>query len=270
MQAVVSSDSRAVSSRDVQSGTMLTFDSVTLRHGEGFVLDRLTFALEPGRATALVGPSGCGKSTVLRLAAALLLPEAGRIAIGAQAVTPRNATELRQRLGYVLQEGGLFPHMTAAQNVTLMARYLGWSTERIAARVGELLELIHLTHDHLARYPSRLSGGERQRVSLARALMLDPALLLLDEPLGALDPIVRHDLQRELRQLFRQLRKTVLFVTHDVAEAGYLADDLILMRDGGIVQRGTLRELVEAPAGEFVTNFVAAQRQLADVLSDRA
>jgi osmoprotectant transport system ATP-binding protein len=247
---------------------MLTFDAVTLRHGEGFVIDRLTFALEAGRTTALIGPSGCGKSTVLRLAAALLAPESGRVAIGAQELTPGNAYELRRRLGYVLQEGGLFPHMTAEQNVTLMARHLGWSATRIAARIEEMLELIHLTPGHLARHPSRLSGGERQRVSLARALMLDPALLLLDEPLGALDPIVRHELQRELGQLFRKLRKTVLFVTHDVAEAAYLADDLILMRDGRIVQRGPLRELVEAPAAEFVANFVAAQRQLADVLSE--
>ncbi len=185
-------------------------------------------------------------------------------------MTPHNANGLRHRLGYVLQEGGLFPHMTASENLTLMARHLGWDRSRIDARVTELLALIHLTPDHLARHPSRLSGGERQRVSLARALMLDPELLLLDEPLGALDPIVRHDLQRELRQLFRTLRKTVLLVTHDIAEAGYLADHLILMRNGEIVQRGSLNDLVSAPADEFVARFVAAQRQLDDVLSETA
>jgi osmoprotectant transport system ATP-binding protein len=247
---------------------MLTFEDVTLRLPGGFGLEGLSFALEPGRTTALVGPSGCGKSTVLRLAAALLLPRSGLISIGSQVLTPRNANTLRHRLGYVLQEGGLFPHMTAADNVTLMARHLRWDASRVQARVTELLSLVRLTPDHLARGPAGLSGGERQRVSLARALMLDPALLLLDEPLGALDPIVRHELQRELRQLFRALRKSVLFVTHDIAEAGYLADDLILMRDGRIVQRGGLKELVEAPADAFVADFVAAQRQLADVLSE--
>jgi osmoprotectant transport system ATP-binding protein len=249
---------------------MLTFEEVTLRLPEGFALERLSFALEPGRTTALVGPSGCGKSTVLRLAAALLTPESGRVSIGAQQLTPANANALRHRLGYVLQEGGLFPHMTAAENVTLMARHLRWDAARIESRVGELLALIHLTPDHLARRPSSLSGGERQRMSLARALMLDPALLLLDEPLGALDPIVRHELQRELRQLFRALGKTVLVVTHDIAEAGYLADDLILMREGRIVQRGVLRQLVEAPADPFVAGFIAAQRQLDDVLEERS
>jgi osmoprotectant transport system ATP-binding protein len=249
---------------------MLTFDEVTLRLPEGFALERLSFAIEPGRTTALVGPSGCGKSTVLRLAAALLIPESGRVSIGAQRLTPENANALRHRLGYVLQEGGLFPHMTAAENVTLMARHLRWDAARTEARVAELLALIHLTPDHLARRPLSLSGGERQRVSLARALMLEPALLLLDEPLGALDPIVRHELQRELRQLFRALGKTVLFVTHDIAEAGYLADDLMLMRDGRIVQRGRLRELVETPADAFVAGFIAAQRQLDDVLAERS
>ena len=246
---------------------MLTFEEVTLRLPEGFALEHLSFALEPGRTTALVGPSGCGKSTVLRLAVALLLPQSGRVSIGSQALTPRNANLLRHHLGYVLQEGGLFPHMTAGENVTLMARHLRWDASRVHARLTELLALIHLTPDHMARRPAELSGGERQRVSLARALMLDPALLLLDEPLGALDPIVRHELQRELRQLFRALQKSVLLVTHDIAEAGYLADDLILMRDGRIVQRGSLKELVEAPADAFVADFVGAQRQLADVLA---
>ena len=247
---------------------MLTFEEVTLRMPEGFALERLSFALEPGRTTALVGPSGCGKSTVLRLAAALLEPDSGSVLIGSQILTRRNANALRHRLGYVLQEGGLFPHMTAAENMTLMARHLRWAESRIDRRLTELLALMHLTPDHLLRRPASLSGGERQRVSLARALMLDPALLLLDEPLGALDPIVRYDLQRELRQLFRALRKSVLFVTHDIAEAGYLADDLILVRDGRIVQRGSLKELVDAPVDAFVADFVAAQRQLADVLSE--
>jgi osmoprotectant transport system ATP-binding protein len=166
-----------------------------------------------------------------------------------------------------LPEGFALEHLSFALE-TLMARHLRWRGSRIDDRVTQLLALIHLTPDHLLRRPSNLSGGERQRVSLARALMLDPELLLLDEPLGALDPIVRHELQRELRQLFRELRKTVLFVTHDIVEAGYLADELILMRDGRTVQRGPLRDLVDAPADAFVADFVAAQRQLGDVLSE--
>lgn len=245
---------------------MLHFDSVRIRHSTRFAIEELTLRLESGRTTALVGPSGCGKSTVLKLAAGLLTPEAGQIRIGAQTLTAANANRLRHRLGYVLQEGGLFPHLSARDNVSLMARYLGWQPRRVAERIQELIDLMQLSAAHLDRHPAQLSGGERQRISLARALMLDPDLLLLDEPLGALDPIVRHDLQRELRGLFRRLGKTVLFVTHDVAEAGYLADELVLMRAGRVVQRGTLRQLIATPAEAFVEQFVGAQRQLHEVL----
>lgn len=245
---------------------MLHFDSVRIRHSARFAIEELTLRLESGRTTALVGPSGCGKSTVLKLAAGLLTPEAGQIRIGAQTLTAANANRLRHRLGYVLQEGGLFPHLSARDNVSLMARYLGWQPRRVAERIQELIDLMQLSAAHLDRHPAQLSGGERQRISLARALMLDPDLLLLDEPLGALDPIVRHDLQRELRGLFRRLGKTVLFVTHDVAEAGYLADELVLMRAGRVVQRGTLRQLIATPAEAFVEQFVGAQRQLHEVL----
>jgi len=245
---------------------VLHFDSVRIRHSARFAIEELTLRLESGRTTALVGPSGCGKSTVLKLAAGLLTPEAGQIRIGAQTLTAANANRLRHRLGYVLQEGGLFPHLSARDNVSLMARYLGWQPRRVAERIQELIDLMQLSAAHLDRHPAQLSGGERQRISLARALMLDPDLLLLDEPLGALDPIVRHDLQRELRGLFRRLGKTVLFVTHDVAEAGYLADELVLMRAGRVVQRGTLRQLIATPAEAFVEQFVGAQRQLHEVL----
>jgi osmoprotectant transport system ATP-binding protein len=247
--------------------TMLALDAVTLHHGPGFALRQFSLAIAPAQVTALVGPSGCGKSTVLRLAAGLLVPEQGRVLVAGRVLDAKTANELRRRLGYVLQEGGLFPHLTALENVTLMARFLGWPKERIAARVDELLALVQLTPDKIDRRPAQLSGGERQRVSLARALMLDPDLLLLDEPLGALDPIVRHDLQRELRDLFRRLGKAVVVVTHDVAEAGYLASDVVLMRAGAIVQRGSLVDLVRAPADDFVAQFVAAQRQLGDVTS---
>ena len=195
------------------------------------------------------------------------MPDAGEVIVCGQRLDRRNVLAIRHRIGFVLQEGGLFPHLTARDNVTLMARHLGWAAREIAARLDALLTLTQLPSSLLDRFPARLSGGERQRVSLARALMLDPEVLLLDEPLGALDPIVRHDLQRELRDLFARLGKTVLLVTHDVAEAGYLARELILMRDGSIVQRGALADLVDHPAEKFVADFVGAQRQLDDVLA---
>ena len=249
---------------------MLELDDVTLRLGPTFALRNCSLRVDAARTIALVGPSGCGKSTILRLASGLLKPDSGRIVLAGQSFEPANASALRRRLGFVLQEGGLFPHLSAGDNVTLMARYVGWSESQVAARLQMLLELVHLTDEHMRRRPSQLSGGERQRVSLARALMLDPDLLLLDEPLGALDPIVRHDLQRELRELIRRLRKAVLVVTHDVAEAGYLADELVIMRDGRIIQSGTLAQLIEAPADDFVARFVSAQRQLADVIAELA
>lgn len=249
---------------------MLSFESTTLRHDERFAIGPIDLQLDRGTTTAIVGPSGCGKSTLLRLAAGLLLPDSGRIFIAGEPLQPGNVLEHRRRLGYVLQEGGLFPHLTARRNVTLMASYLGWPPTVVAHRLGELIELTRLSAALLDSYPASLSGGERQRVSLARALMLDPQLLLLDEPLGALDPIVRYDLQRELRDLFARLGKTVLIVTHDVAEAGYLARDLVLMHDGRIAQTGTLAELVATPADDFVARFVGAQRQIADVLESTA
>jgi len=249
---------------------MLEFDAVALDYTSGVGVGPLTFQVAANQVTALVGPSGCGKSTVLRLAAGLLAPSSGAVSVAGECLTAANVVALRRRLGYVLQEGGLFPHLTAADNVTLMARYLRWDAARIDKRLQELLELVQLPREYLARYPGQLSGGERQRVSLARSLMLDPDLLLLDEPLGALDPVVRHDLQRELRGLIRRLGKAVLFVTHDVAEAGYIADDLIVMRAGRFVQRGSLRELLMTPADDAVARFLEAQRQIADVVAESA
>jgi osmoprotectant transport system ATP-binding protein len=249
---------------------MLSFDDVVVGYASGVRVGPLSFDVSSRQTTALVGPSGCGKSTVLRLAAGLLIPSTGCVSMAGEPLTDANITGLRRRLGYVLQEGGLFPHLSAAANITLMARFVGWSPERIDSRLHELTDLVQLPRELLVRRPAQLSGGERQRVSLARALMLDPDLLLLDEPLGALDPIVRHDLQRELRALMRRLGKAVLLVTHDVAEAGYIADDLIVMRDGAFVQRGPLRELLSAPADESVARFLQSQRQLADVVTEIA
>src|SRR6185295_16595461 len=166
------------------------------------------------------------------------------------------------RIGYVIQEGGLFPHLTAAENVALVARDQGWTEERISARIRELLELTQISSDLLPRFPGQLSGGQRQRVALMRALMLDPELLLLDEPLTALDPMVRSSLQRELKEVFQRLRKSVLFVTHDMAEAAFVAGEMAIMRAGKILQRGAFRDLVRQPADPFVTEFIRAQRVL--------
>jgi osmoprotectant transport system ATP-binding protein len=213
-----------------------------------------------GKNTVLIGPSGCGKSTLLRLLNGLLRPDAGSVLFDGGEVSPANAQAVRRRMGYVIQDGGLFPHLTARGNAGLLAGHLGWSRQRIAARAAELAHLVRLAEDLLDRYPAQLSGGQRQRVSLMRALMLDPQVLLLDEPLGALDPIVRSELQEDLREVFRSVGKTVVLVTHDIGEAWYFGDVLVLMRDGVIAQQGTLDDLMERPADPFVTRFVNAQR----------
>jgi osmoprotectant transport system ATP-binding protein len=163
-------------------------------------------------------------------------------------------------MGYVIQDGGLFPHLTAAGNVTLLARHLGWGPAKLGERLRELAELTRLSPAQLDRYPAQLSGGQRQRVGLMRALMLEPDLLLMDEPLGALDPMVRAQLQADLKGIFRQLKKTVLLVTHDMGEAAYLGDEIALMREGRIVQRGGFEELLARPAEPFVSEFIRAQR----------
>jgi len=217
----------------------------------------------PPRATlALVGPSGSGKSTVLRIVAGLIAPDRGEVLVGDTPMSATTKRALRLRMGYVIQEGGLFPHLTAYENVALMGRELGWNAERVRARVTELAGLVGLSVDWLARYPAQLSGGQRQRVGLMRALLLDPEVLLLDEPLGALDPLIRARLQEDLRDIVRRLQKTALLVTHDMAEAAFLGDEIALLRDGRVVQRGTARALLDHPADPFVTEFIRAQRVL--------
>ncbi len=210
--------------------------------------------LPRGRTTVLLGPSGSGKSTLLRLCMGLVAPDAGEIRFDG-GVLDRAA---RRRIGYVIQEGGLFPHLTARQNVALPARRK--TRDEIDARVAELAEMVQLPVALLARYPTELSGGQRQRVSLMRALMLDPEALLLDEPFGALDPIIRAELQTDLRRIAQRLAKTMVMVTHDLGDAATLGDDIILLRAGRVVQRGPLDELVRAPVDPFVTQFIEAQR----------
>ena len=232
------------------------------RYDGTLVVDVPSFRVEPRTTLALIGPSGCGKSTLLRLVIGLLKPDRGVVRIGGRAMEPSSRRALRLRTGYVIQEGGLFPHLTAEANVAIVARDLGWARSRIEPRITELADLTRLTGPMLRRYPAELSGGQRQRVALMRALMLDPELLLLDEPLAALDPMIRSGLQEELQALFEKLRKTVLLVTHDIAEAAFLGGEIALMRQGRIVQRGTIEDLTRRPADPFVTEFIRAQRPL--------
>ena len=223
-------------------------------------LGPLSLEVPAGRTTVLIGPSGCGKSTLVRLLIGLVRPDEGAILFDGVALTPATVRAVRLRVGYVIQDGGLFPNMTARQNVTLMARHLGRDRAMIAARVDSLAELTRFPADGLDRYLHQLSGGQRQRVGLMRALMLEPDALLLDEPLGALDPLVRADLQAELRDIFRTLGKTVVLVTHDLGEAAFFADRIVLLRDGRIAQQGSPGDLWHRPADPFVTRFVQAQR----------
>ncbi|MGA9522734.1 MAG: ATP-binding cassette domain-containing protein [Myxococcaceae bacterium] len=241
---------------------MFELRAIEKRYGEHTALDGVDLTVPPKETLVLLGPSGCGKSTILKVMIGLVRPDRGEVRFAGEPVVPERSRALRRRMGYVVQGGGLFPHLTARANVTLMARRNGWSTERINARIEELTVLTRYPGDALHRLPAELSGGQAQRVSLMRALMLDPEVLLLDEPLGALDPITRFDLQEELRSIFARLGKTVVLVTHDLGEAVFFADEIALMRDGRIVQRGTLRALVERPVEPFVTRFVNAHRSL--------
>jgi osmoprotectant transport system ATP-binding protein len=243
---------------------MFELHQVTRRYGDALALDRVDLRIAPGRSTALIGPSGAGKSSVLRMLLGLEWPDAGEVRFQGEPLRRNTLLAQRRRIGYVIQEGGLFPHLSARDNATLLAQTLGWARPQIDARLHELATLCHLPEALLARYPAELSGGQRQRVGLIRALLLDPPVLLLDEPLGALDPIVRHELQTQMRELFALLGKTVVLVTHDVAEAAYLGDTLVLMRNGRVVQQGSVRELLDAPAEPFVGQFLHAQRTLED------
>jgi len=246
---------------------MVTLERVTKTFAGRKVIRPTTLTVEKGERLALIGPSGCGKSTLLKMILGLVVPDEGRVRVGDTDVTPATARKVRRRIGTVMQDGGLFPHLTAEENVTLLARLDGLARSRIDERVSELRELVHLPKTHLARHPRELSGGERQRVGMMRALFLDPDVLLLDEPLGALDPIVRAKLQSDLRSVFDALGKTVIFVTHDMAEAAYLAQSIAVVCEGEVLQRGVMRELVESPAHPFVRELVGAQRTLAEAIA---
>lgn len=240
--------------------TVINLSNITKSFDQTRALRGVSLVIEGGETTVLIGPSGCGKSTLLRLIIGLIQADGGEILFQGTQVSRRSAPALRRKMGYVIQEGGLFPHLTAGENVALMARFLTWDGQRIAERLQVLSRVTRLTPDSLERYPVQLSGGQRQRVSLMRALMLDPDVLLLDEPLGALDPLIRSDLQTDLQRIFRELKKTVVLVTHDMGEAAFLGERIVLLHEGRIVQAGALAELIDAPADPFVTHFINAQR----------
>jgi osmoprotectant transport system ATP-binding protein len=241
---------------------LVQLTDVSKRYDGAAALQPTNLSIERGKTTVLIGPSGCGKSTLLRLIIRLIEPHSGTIAFSDTSVTPDKIDILRRRIGYVIQEGGLFPHLTARANILLMARHLGKPEAEMRARLSELCALTRFPENLLDRYPLELSGGQRQRVSLMRALALSPELLLLDEPLGALDPLVRAALQKDLKEIFSRLQQTALLVTHDLAEAAYLGDKIVLMNEGQIVQQGSIVDLREKPASSFVTEFINAQRAL--------
>jgi len=244
----------------------IVFDHATKRYAgrAAAAVDDLSLVIPAGEVCCLVGPSGGGKTTAMKLVNRLVELTSGDVRVDGRSVRSLDETELRRGIGYVIQQVGLFPHMTVAENVATVPRLLGWSKAEIAARVDELLDLVDLPAvDYRARYASQLSGGERQRVGLARALAADPPVMLMDEPFGALDPITRMRLQNELLRIQREVRKTIIFVTHDIDEAILLGDRVAILRDGGIlVQYDTPEELLARPADEFVARFVGADRGL--------
>ncbi len=226
-------------------------------------VDRLDLEVPAGEVCVLVGPSGCGKTTAMRLVNRTVELSEGDVKIGGESVRDRDPARLRREIGYVIQQIGLFPHRTIAENVATVPRLLGWKKERIEARTGELLELVGLEAELAGRYPAQLSGGQQQRVGVARALAADPLVMLMDEPFGAIDPINRERLQNEFLRLQAEIRKTVLFVTHDIDEAIKMGDRIAVMRRGGqVAQYATPAELLMDPADEFVEDFVGADRAL--------
>jgi osmoprotectant transport system ATP-binding protein len=260
----------------VTAAESVVFEHVTKRYGasetkreaaagrQPAAVEDLSLEVPAGKICVLVGPSGCGKTTSLKMVNRLIEPTSGRILIGGRAIGERDPIELRRSIGYVIQQVGLFPHQTVGENVATVPRLLGWAPERRRARSDELLELVGLEPSRYAtRYPNQLSGGERQRVGVARALAADPPVLLMDEPFGAVDPIVRERLQNELLHLQDQLAKTILFVTHDIDEAIKMGDLVAVMQAGGhLAQFASPDEILASPASDFVARFVGADRGL--------
>ena len=247
------------------SAAEIVFDGVTKRYAgrDGAAIDDLSLTIPAGTFCVLVGPSGGGKTTALKLVNKLIPFDEGDIRIDGRSIKELPAVELRRGIGYVIQQAGLFPHMTIGENIATVPRLLGWSKQRIGERTAELLDLVGLEQGDAKRYPAQLSGGQRQRVGLARALAADPPILLMDEPFGALDPITRSRLQEEVRRLQREVVKTVIFVTHDIDEAITMGDRIAILREGGVLaQYDTPDAILAHPADEFVAQFIGEDRAL--------
>jgi osmoprotectant transport system ATP-binding protein len=247
------------------AASSVRYENATKRYGDSAeaAVERLNLEVPAGEVCVLVGPSGCGKTTAMRLVNRTVELSEGDVTIGGESVRERDPARLRREIGYVIQEVGLFPHRTIAQNIGTVPRLLGWKKDRIAERTRELMVLIGLDPELGERYPAQLSGGQQQRVGVARALAADPPVMLMDEPFGAIDPINRERLQNEFLRLQAEIRKTILFVTHDIDEAIKMGDRIAVMRKGGhLAQFATPAELLMAPADEFVEDFVGADRAL--------
>jgi osmoprotectant transport system ATP-binding protein len=261
------SESAPTASPDGQASAPaeIAFRNVVKRYPgrERAAVENLSFEVSPGDICVLIGPSGCGKTTALKMVNRLIPITDGDITIDGRSVRELELTHLRRGIGYVFQQIGLFPHMTVESNIGAVPRLLGWAKPRIRARAAELLELVGLDPEgDLTRYPGEFSGGQQQRIGVARAMAADPPIMLMDEPFGAIDPIARDRLQNDFLRLHRKVRKTVIFVTHDIDEALKMGDHIAIMRDGHLVQIATADELLAKPADEFVASFVGADRGL--------
>lgn len=243
----------------------ISLKNISKSFNSSLAIKEFSFNFTRGETTVLIGPSGCGKSTLLRLIVGLIKQDSGTITVDSELLSNSNLSSIRKRMGYVIQDGGLFPHLTAKENLSLMPIYTGWNKDNISKRIDELTNLTSFPNDGLDRYPAELSGGQKQRVSLMRALMLNPEFLLFDEPLGALDPLIRFDLQNDLKEIFISLKKTVILVTHDLNEAVFFGNNILLMKEGSLIQQGTITDFINNPAEPFVTKFIKSQRSTIEI-----
>jgi osmoprotectant transport system ATP-binding protein len=243
---------------------MLELQNISKTFEDRTVLSDVNLMVPKGATHALIGSSGSGKTTLLRITLGLIPFDKGYVKINGQALLSFTQVEWADRIGYVPQDGGLFPHISGLNNIALIAKLRGWRRARIDDRLEELRKVVDLDPEILSRFPREMSGGQKQRVSIMRAAMMDPAVMLLDEPMAALDPLIRRSLQQELKSIFQRLGKTVLLVTHDLGEAVYLAEQMTMLHEGRVVQSGTPRDLLLHPANPFVSQFINAQRTLTD------
>lgn len=241
---------------------MISIEQVTKSYKDEPILTNISLTFEQAQTHVLLGSSGCGKSTLLRIILGLIEADSGLVKLGDFVACPESQHEIALMTGYVSQSGGLFPHLSARHNVELQSKILGWPSPKRKARVAELVDLLSIEPSLLKKTPDELSGGQRQKVALLRALMLDPPYLIMDEPLGSLDPVVRTNMQEELKRLFNTLGKTVLLVTHDLHEAAYFGHSITLMRKGSVEQQGTYQELSTQPETQFVRTFLQAQPEM--------